>query len=190
MGLAAEGPTRELEEYRAYLTCLARQNLDRRLQAKVDLSGVVNQALYEAHRQSRSARAPQESDRPRWLRQILARKLIDAVRPFRGKTRDATRERSIEAGVEQSSARLAQWLAAEHTSPSGAAVRNEDLARLAGALDRLPEEQRTAVECHHLGGLSLADTARRMRRSKAAVAGLLYRGLNRLRAELTQDESS
>ena len=182
------GPSQELEKYRPYLALLASQQLDRRLQAKVDLSGVVNQTLYEACRDFDKVRGAGQSDWLAWLRRILAHKLVDAVRPFRGKTRDVTREVSIEAGLEQSSARLANWLAAQQTSPSRAAVRNEDLARLAKALDGLPNDQRTAVEYHHLQGLSLADTAEQMGTSKPAIAGLLQRGLKKLREKLTENQ--
>ena len=38
-------PSEDLEMYRPYLLCLARQQLDRRLQSKVDVSGIVNQTL-------------------------------------------------------------------------------------------------------------------------------------------------
>ena len=38
-----------------------------------------------------------------------------------------------------------------------------------------------AIELHHLKGLSVADAADNMGRSKMAVVGLLFRGLKRLR---------
>jgi RNA polymerase sigma-70 factor (ECF subfamily) len=58
------------------------------------------------------------------------------------------------------------------------------LLRLAQALDRLPEEQRDAVELHHLQGLTLTATAARMRKSVQSIVGLVYRGLKQLKADL------
>ena len=49
------------------------------------------------------------------------------------------------------------------------------------AVHRLPEAQREAVELHHLRGLSLAELAGQLGRSEGAVAGLLHRGIKRLR---------
>lgn len=72
-------------------------------------------------------------------------------------------------------------LAAGKSSPSQQAVRNEDLRRLAEALTQLPEAQREAIVLHHLQDRSLSETARSLGKTDAAVAGLLHRGLKRLR---------
>src|SRR5262249_57751328 len=95
--------------------------------------------------------------------------------------RDAGRERSLHAGVEDSSARLEALLAADQTSPSERAVRHEEVCRLAEALAGLPEDQRQAVELHHLHGLPVEEVARELDCSESAVGGLLRRGLKRLR---------
>jgi RNA polymerase sigma-70 factor (ECF subfamily) len=63
----------------------------------------------------------------------------------------------------------------------------ERLEAIASALARLPDEQRLAIERHHLQGASLSELAQDMNRSKEAVASLLYRALSRLRRELAAD---
>src|SRR5437762_1352259 len=83
-------------------------------------------------------------------------------------------------------ARLEAFLAADLTSPSGRAERNERLLRLADALARLPEDQRRSVELRHLQGLPLAEIAARMERSVDAVVGLIHRGLRALRRDLEE----
>src|SRR5262249_33848938 len=102
--------------------------------------------------------------------------------------RDVTRQQSLEAALEGSSSRLQSWLAAEQSSPSQQAQRNEQGVRLAQALAGLPEPQREALVLRHLEGWSLADIAGRMGRSPAAVVGLLQRGLKKLRALLQEGE--
>jgi RNA polymerase sigma-70 factor (ECF subfamily) len=178
----------ELERYREYLCLLARLQLDGRLRGKVDLSGVVQQTLLEAHQAL--ARVPQDRHglTAAWLRHILANNLRDEVRKFATAARDAGRERSLEAALDASSSRLDAWLAAEQTSPSQRAERNEQLLALANALARLPEDQRLAVEMHHLQNQPLAEVARRLKRSKGAVAALLFRALKQLRELLAERE--
>src|SRR5262249_42366311 len=94
------------------------------------------------------------------------------------------RERSLEAALEQSSARLESWLGAESLSPSERLERQEQLLRLAEALVGLPDDQRAAPELRRPRRLSIPDAAREMGRSPAAVGSLLYRGLKTLRQPL------
>ncbi len=48
--------------------------------------------------------------------------------------------------------------------------------------------QRDAVILRHLQGLSLAEAARQLGRTEAAVAGLVYRGLKKLHDLLDERE--
>jgi RNA polymerase sigma-70 factor (ECF subfamily) len=176
-----------LERFRAYLHLLARLQLDPRLRGKVDLSGVVQQTLWEAHQALAAGGAGADAQLAPLLRRLLANNLADEVRKEYAAKRAADRERSLEAALEQSSARLGAFLAADHSSPSQRAERNEEVLRLAEALDRLPEAQRQAVELHYLHGWSLTEVAEHLGRGKSAVAGLLHRGFDRLRGRLQLD---
>jgi RNA polymerase sigma-70 factor (ECF subfamily) len=178
----------ELERFRDYLGLLARLQLDARLRGKVDLSGVVQQTLLEAHQALTHVADRGEAIQAAWLRQILANNLRDEIRKFATGARDVDREQPLEAALDRSSAQLGAWLATNESSPSQRAVRHEELLRLAAALARLPEDQRQAVELHHLQGLPLADVAKELGRSKGAVAQLLFRGLNKLRELLADRE--
>ncbi len=83
-----------------------------------------------------------------------------------------------------SSVRLADWLAADHTSPSERADRNERFARLAVALGELPDAQRLAVEMRYLQAMKVSDIARLLNRSEGAVSLLLHRAVTGLRGVL------
>ena len=86
----------------------------------------------------------------------------------------------------QSSSRLEALLGGD-SSPSAHAVRHEELNRLAVALTELPQDQRTAIELHHLHDCSVAEIGQQMGRTEPAVAGLLRRGLKRLRELLSEE---
>jgi RNA polymerase sigma-70 factor, ECF subfamily len=181
--------SRRLEQFRHYLGLLVRTQLGPRLRAKFDMSDVVQQTLLDAHRQWEQFRGSDDAELAAWLRKMLACNLADAFRAWGRAKRDVSRERSLEALLDQSCSQLAGWLEAVQTSPSAKAVKNEELLQLAWALDQLPEAQREAIELHHLQALSLAEIAAFLQRSEAAVAGLLRRGLSRLR-ELLQESTA
>lgn len=183
---ATPGPTFQLENYRDYLRLLTRLQLNLRLRSKVDESDVVQQAMLEAHKCRGQFRGKTEAERLAWLRKILANMLARVGRHFSTGGRDVQKERSLDAALELSSSRLQCLLTADQTSPSGQAVRGEEMVLLARALNQLAEDQRRVVELHHLQGLSVSEVAELMGRTRAAVAGLLFRGLNRLR-ELMAD---
>jgi RNA polymerase sigma-70 factor (ECF subfamily) len=177
-----------LERFRAYLALLARVQLNPSLRGKVDLSGVVQQTLLDAHRAMDQLRQWDEPRQLAWLRRALTNNLTDEVRKLSTAARDVSREQSLEAELEQSSARLEALLASEESSPPERAMRSEQLLRLAEALERLPDDQRTAVEMHHLQGRPLTEVAEVLGRKKGAVATLLFRGMTRLRRELGADQ--
>jgi RNA polymerase sigma-70 factor (ECF subfamily) len=187
--MSADRPWQEaaLDRHGGYLQMLARLHLDPRLQSKLDPADVVQDTLLLAHQSLGQFRGQTEAELRAWLRSILANALAGAARRFllRGK-RAVGREQSLEAGLAESSSRLEACLAGHQSSPSQQAQRHEELLRLAAALTQLPEKQRQAVELHHLKGCSLEEIADQLGCTKPAVAGLLRRGLPRLRELLDE----
>lgn len=184
----AEPDERPLDAYRDYLRLLARTQLAPRLQAKLDASDIAQQTILQAHQARDQFRGRTEAEKLAWLRAILANVLAAATRRFVTKARDVGRERSLEADLDLSSSRLESLFAADQSSPSQRAVRGEELLRLAAALTQLSEEQRQVVELHYLKGMQMADVAEQMGRSRAAVVGLLFRGIKKLR-QMLQEKS-
>jgi RNA polymerase sigma-70 factor (ECF subfamily) len=175
-----------LEAFRAYLSLLARARVDPRLQSKLDVSGVVQQTLLEAYQSLERMRDWNEAQKVAWLRRLLANNLADEVRKLRTQGRDVGREQSLDAGVEESSAKLEAWLVAEQSSPSARAERNEEVLRLAASLERLPADARAAIVLQHWHGWTLAQIGAHLGRTPGAVAGLLHRGLQQLKKHLQE----
>lgn len=177
-------PVETLERFRSYLSLLARLQMAPQFQGKFDASDVVQQTMARAVEAIDQFRGDTEAELAAWLRQILSRQLINAARDLGRDKRDVARERSLEAAVDESSARLEAWLAAEQSSPSQRAERNEQVLHLAEALAGLPEAQREALTLHHLQGWTLAQVGGHLGRSETAAAGLIKRGLKALRRQL------
>ena len=144
------------------------------------------QTLLKAHEHRDQFRGQTDAERAAWLRAILANQIADARRGMA--RRPEGRLASPDPGTEDSAFRLEAWLADERSSPSGRASGREQLFRLAGAMAQLPEDHRTALELHHLRGMTVPEVGRRMGRSTSAVAGLLHRGLKALREQLIEPD--
>jgi RNA polymerase sigma-70 factor, ECF subfamily len=188
--LMAPSATDLLEPFRKYLTVLASVHLDPRLRGKLDPTDVVQQALLRAHAALHTLRAVDPPAVAAWLRKILASELADTLKHFHRDRRAIDRERSIEADLDRSASGLAGWLAAEQSSPSQQAVRNEELLRLADALADLPDRMRAVVVLKHCQGWTLRQIAERLGTTVPAVASLLRRGLEQLRGRLAPEESA
>ncbi len=175
-----------LERYRHYLELLARLHLPPRLRSKVGPSDIVQETLLKATQNLGQYRGQSEAELAGWLRRILTNTLMDVVRGLEGAKRDIARERSLEASLAQSSDRLEALLQARPTSPSDQALRHEQLLQLSAALAQLPEDQRQALEMHYLQGCTVTTVAEHMQRTERSVAGLVRRGLQRLRVAMAE----
>jgi RNA polymerase sigma-70 factor (ECF subfamily) len=177
-----------LDRYRAYLSLLARLQIDRRLWGKADPADLVQETFLEAHRSFPRFRGETEAELAAWLRQVLAGNLVDLMRRFlRAKRRDVRLERELARDLEESSRALGPALIAPHSSPSQQAARREQDVLLAEALGRLPEDYREVLILHHLEGLGHPDVARRMGRTVDSVKNLWARALAKLRRALGDD---
>jgi RNA polymerase sigma-70 factor (ECF subfamily) len=173
----------DLQRYRTYLLLLAR-SLDK--MGGEEASDLVQKTMLAAHAQRAEFRGNSSAELVAWLKQILRREVIDAYRHGRRQRRDVRREVPLEAEVDGSFSRAEVSLAAVQTSPSQQVSREEELVAMANALAQLPDAQREALVLHHLQGASLADVAKKLQRTEAAVAGLLHRGLKHMRQLLNE----
>jgi RNA polymerase sigma-70 factor (ECF subfamily) len=173
-----------LESYEKYLKLLARIEIGRRLQGKVDASDIVQETFLDAHRQFPSFRGDVEAQFVQWLRVILAGTLANTLRRYLGtQARDLNLERQLAADLDQSSCALAQFIVDPHSSPSQLAMRGEQGMRVTEALSRLPEDYQMVLILRHLEGLTFPQVGERMGKTVDSVEKLWLRGLTKLRKE-------
>jgi RNA polymerase sigma-70 factor (subfamily 1) len=169
------------ERYRAYLRLLAGLQLPRRLRSVLSASDLAQETILKAHKKRAQFRGQAEAEYRAWLRRILANTIADVA---------GVKEPDVLRALEQSSAQVEHWVVAVGPSPLEEVERAEQLLRLAEGLLQLSEDERRAVEMRYLQDprCPLPQIARQLGRPTAkAVAGLLARGLEKLRGLLRDD---
>jgi RNA polymerase sigma-70 factor (ECF subfamily) len=178
-----------LEHFRNYLELLARLEIGRRLQTKIDTADVIQDTYLDAHRGFKAFRGSSEQEFVAWLRAIFATRLSMLLRHYLGtQGRDLRREQGLEINLDQTSQLLERGLFANGNSPSQSVMRREQGVLLAEALAKLPEDYREIVMLRHLEDLPFGDVAVRMNRSVDSVQKLWVRALARLRTLMTDGE--
>src|SRR6478609_456465 len=188
-GGTADALGRLLDRYANYLGLLARVQVGRRLQGKVDPADLVQETFLEAHRHFPVFRGQSEPEVAAWLRQILAGVLADLLRRYLGtQGRDVRLERELAGELDQSSIALDRGLADPGPTPSKLAAGRERAVLLADALAELPPDYQEVIVLRHLEERPFADVAKQMGRTEDAVQKLWVRALARLRKALEAEE--
>lgn len=171
-------------QHRERLGRMVQLRMDRRLQGRLDVSDVLQEAYLEFSRSL--AEYLREPSMPffLWLRCLTGRKLHALHRKHLGtQVRDAGREVSLHRGAlpQASSVSLAAQLLGHHTSPSQAAVRAELQIRIQEALNGMDPIDREILALRHFEQLSNAETAQTLGLSEAAASNRFVRALKRLK---------
>jgi RNA polymerase sigma-70 factor, ECF subfamily len=173
---------RLLEMYRNYLRLLAGIGIDVSLRGKADPSDLVQETVMKAYQHFDRFRGQTEGELVSWLRQILARNLLDLQRRYRiGAGRQVEREQSLEDMLDTSAHALGQLADRSGPSPSQSAQRRETSVLLADALAQLSDDHRQVLVLRTIRELDWQAVARTMGRSPGAVRQLWTRALKQLR---------
>jgi RNA polymerase sigma-70 factor, ECF subfamily len=176
-----------LERYRPFLLLKARREIGPKLAARSSPSDVVQETMMEATRAFEGFRGQSEPEFSAWINQIHDRNMAEAARKHvHAAKRAVAKEQRMDQG--DASATISWWEpAADQSSPTQRLIRGERALRLARALEKLPEKQRRVVCLRHIEGWSLDKIAEELGRSAAATAGLVKRGLQALREDMSQE---
>ncbi len=171
---------------------LAHRYLSERLRRRVDPADIVQHTFLEAKRDLHAFRGESPAEFAGWLRGMLKNNVATAVtRHVTTQKRSLKREVHAD-GLKATHSPTVSWiqqLPGSTTSPSGVAMRTESVLAMMEALHQIPETQAEAIRLRYMEGLPLAEIVDRMGKSDTAVAGLLKRGLQKLRTILDVDKS-
>jgi RNA polymerase sigma-70 factor (ECF subfamily) len=161
------------EQHRPYLKLLAQRSLDSQIGVRADASDLVQQTLLSAIRNFKNFEGEHSAQFVAWLQVIHERNVVDTIRAHTADKRAVNREGPIVDDRNQ--------INPQTDSPSARAMRSEEAVQLAQAMETLPADQREAVRLRHLEGWPISRIAASLARSEEASAGLIKRGMAKLR---------
>jgi len=158
------------------------------LERLLNAEDIVQETFIQAIRNVGTCKCRTEVSFAAWLNTIADHRLLDAVKKLKRKKRGGDRaEVHGPAGdAYRSMVDLAAMLSDGGHRPSQSAARHEGVQAIQVGIAALPDDQREAVQLHHLGGKSIKETAAAMDRTPGAVRGLLRRANQALRDALVR----
>ena len=175
------------DRYRDRLRLMVHLRLDRRLQARVDSSDVIQEAFLEAAQRYEQFKTKPTMPPFLWLRFLVGQRLTMMLRRHLGaKARTAVREVSLFHGAlpQANSESLAAQLLGRLTSPSHVAMRSELQVRVQEALNSMAEIDREVLVLRHFEQLSNVEAAEILGLSQQAASKRYVVALRRLKETL------
>ncbi|HEY2858818.1 MAG TPA: RNA polymerase sigma factor [Terracidiphilus sp.] len=164
-------------KYRPRLAVLIRYKLSEAMRDRLEIEDILQEVFLEASQSIKDFTYRSPGSFMSWLSRIADHVIADEARAMTRKKRNAGdlvrfRSESNPLGPEP----------IDTTTPSRILAQNESAERLLARLEALPSDYRDAILMAKVECLSSAEIAMRMGRSREAVAVLLCRALQRLRA--------
>lgn len=171
-----------VSKYEARVRIILTRELAGPRDALVSVDDVLQEVWIAACLQASRANWNTEIDLERWLLTVARTKADRAQRSCRALKRGGNSEALPgRLGPADTSS---DGIPSPQRTPSGEAAAAEASLAIHEALTRLPSRQRRVVSLRFLEGLGLPEIAEATNMSKAAVRGVLARGVRRLRGEL------
>lgn len=156
-----------------------------RLRPIISPDDILHEVWIAAYRTFRRRELDGPDALDRWLRTVVNRKLIDAIRTGRRLKRGGDRELVRDVGTPLTSfSGLFERLQSPNQTPSTELHAIETGHAVLISLNGLNAARRQAIRMRFIEGLSRKEIAHRMGRSEAAVSSLQFHGLRQLRRML------
>ena len=170
-----------LQACRKYLLLLANNALDSDIRPKTAASDLVQDTFAEAQRDFNRFQGSTEAELLAWLSKILANRVANNRRTFRGThKRDVRREIPLNAEGESPPTEIA----GSDDTPSKLTIAHDQERRLQLALARLPEPLSRVLALRTWEQKSFAEIGRRLNISAEAARKTWSRAIRRLQQEL------
>jgi len=175
------------EHYRGRLGRMLQLRMDARVQGRVAVSDVLQEAYVDLAQQLDNYAKDPKLPFFLWLRRITGQRLAKTHRAHLGQQkRNAAMEVRLDAMriPDASSVFMAGQLAGEFTTASEHAIRNEDHDRMQVAIIELSDDDREILALRHIEQLSNNEIAIELELSPSAATNRYTRAIRRLRDAL------
>jgi RNA polymerase sigma-70 factor, ECF subfamily len=172
----AESLSRAFDKYRRRLAVLVHFKLSPQRREFSEVEDVVQETCLRAFRDIARFEYQSPGSFLRWLSAIADHVIVDRAR-YRGRERRAGEEVAFRSESNPGGAEPA-----DTRTPSRLYAQQEAVERLLERLSLLPEDYRQAILMAKVEGLSTAEMAERLGKSREAVALLVFRAVKRFRA--------
>ncbi|VAX41415.1 hypothetical protein MNBD_PLANCTO02-293 [hydrothermal vent metagenome] len=168
----AEALGKLVDHFRSNLQAMSEKTLHGALKRRISDSDVVQQSCLSAVQSFEQFEGDNLPQFAGWLRKIHQRNIQNINRHnLNAQKRDVSRE-------QKNASELVDNL---NQTPSQRMIGSEQVEQLEKCLEKIPLGQREAVRLRYLNGLSIQEMTIELDKTESAVAGLLKRGLSRLR---------
>jgi len=171
-----EALSRAFEKHQRRLAVLVHFKLSDRARAFAEVDDIVQETLLRAFRDFHRFSYQAPGSFLRWLSAIADHVIVDRVR-YQGRERRAGEEIPF-----RSESNPAGPNPIDTKTPSRLLAQQEAVERLLARLEALPEDYRKVILMAKIEGLSTAEIAGQLGKSREAVALLVYRAVRRFRA--------
>ncbi len=152
------------------------------LRSRLDPADILQEAYFEISRRIHEFIEGSTVSFFVWIRQKTMQTLIDAHRNHTREKRDANREMPLASAPygHTTSISIARFLLDDKTSPSGVAVREEELQQLQLALESMNETDREVIAMRHFEHLTNQQVAEVLEISTTAASNRYVRAASKL----------
>ncbi len=168
-----------IDRWRNYLLLIANEDLDRKVQAKIAPSDIVQQSMIDAHQHFGDYRGSCEAEFRAWVRKILTNNLNEARRRYTTSKRNINKEISID-----DSATAMPHLKNPQESPRSDALKNERMNVLESAMKQLPGNYQQVIQLRNWNEETFSEIAVRMDCGEDSARKLWARAVLKLQQEI------
>lgn len=180
MEVILDSEARFLEKLRPYLRTLAVGKLKGVNKTRFDESDITQKAIISAHENRLQWKGSSLESLKAWLNKILTNTILNEIQQNKAQIRDYRKEVSID----NTSSNIIEFTKKIADSPSKL-IELDELSLLVDRLiDELPDDQRHAFILVRLEILPTEEVAKIMGKSRNAIGGLVFRGLETLREQI------